>query len=465
MNIKKCMNGHFFDVDKYQLCPHCGAGIDGGNGQAKQDSNDAKKEHKGLFGHKKKNKEQTENIVQENQAFVNNQMQNVQNVQPVRAVTLPERPATVICPSCHAQIDSDCKFCIKCGFKLEPEKMLQNNDRVKTSATTTPTVGFSQHTTQPKPVQQAVQGAQMAQPQNVQQAVQGTQQPVQPKPVQQAVQGTQQPVQPKPVQQVAQGAQGTRQTQPKPVQQTAQGIQQSVQAAQPQNLQQAQPLAQTAAQNNQNVQPQLQPSEPKPANGVQNTLSNITEVSGTETDRMDLQAAIRSAVSGSEGRTVGFFSMDIANKANETSETTENEANTVNDNSQAQNQSESRPVPVSMMSEPVVGWLVCVGGVSFGESFGLYAGRNSVGRSVNNRVIIAKDNTVSRDKHAWIIYEPKKRVFYVQPGEASGLTYLHKEILLDTKQLEPRDIIEIGSGRYMLIPLCGPDFSWEDYLR
>ena len=28
MNVKKCANGHFFDADKYQLCPHCGASIE-----------------------------------------------------------------------------------------------------------------------------------------------------------------------------------------------------------------------------------------------------------------------------------------------------------------------------------------------------------------------------------------------------------------------------------------------------
>ena len=28
MNVKKCANGHFFDADKYQLCPHCGASLE-----------------------------------------------------------------------------------------------------------------------------------------------------------------------------------------------------------------------------------------------------------------------------------------------------------------------------------------------------------------------------------------------------------------------------------------------------
>ncbi len=27
MNITKCNNGHFFDADKYKVCPHCGTAV------------------------------------------------------------------------------------------------------------------------------------------------------------------------------------------------------------------------------------------------------------------------------------------------------------------------------------------------------------------------------------------------------------------------------------------------------
>ena len=29
MNVKKCVNGHFFDADKYQACPVCGGALEG----------------------------------------------------------------------------------------------------------------------------------------------------------------------------------------------------------------------------------------------------------------------------------------------------------------------------------------------------------------------------------------------------------------------------------------------------
>ena len=60
------------------------------------------------------------------------------------------------------------------------------------------------------------------------------------------------------------------------------------------------------------------------------------------------EAAVRSAVSAADGKTIGFFSMGTSAPQND--------------------------------SEPVVGWLVCVKGKHFGESFQLAAGRNAVGR-------------------------------------------------------------------------------------
>ncbi len=32
MNLKRCDNGHFYDGDKFQSCPHCAA-VGGGNAQ------------------------------------------------------------------------------------------------------------------------------------------------------------------------------------------------------------------------------------------------------------------------------------------------------------------------------------------------------------------------------------------------------------------------------------------------
>lgn len=151
-----------------------------------------------------------------------------------------------------------------------------------------------------------------------------------------------------------------------------------------------------------------------------------------------LQEVVKNASASNEGKTMSYFS-------SATSQT------------QAQNQAPKA-------TDPVVGWLVCVQGVHFGESFCIFAGKNSVGRSSENRIIIADDGSISRIKHALIIYEPKKKNFYLQPGDSSGLTYLNGDYITESHILTSRDMIELGDSKFMFIPLCGDDFSWETYI-
>lgn len=112
--------------------------------------------------------------------------------------------------------------------------------------------------------------------------------------------------------------------------------------------------------------------------------------------------------------------------------------------------------------EPVVGWLVCVKGDYYGESFKLKTGRNFIGRSNKMDVVLAKDNSVSRDKHAIVLYEPKKREFIAQAGESRSLLYLNDEVVLMTEKLKKGDILTLGNTKLMFIPCCGPDFGWDE---
>lgn len=114
--------------------------------------------------------------------------------------------------------------------------------------------------------------------------------------------------------------------------------------------------------------------------------------------------------------------------------------------------------------EPVVGWLVCIKGNHFGESFNITAGKNSIGRGTDNFIIISKDQSVSRSKHAWITYEPKKRNFYIAPGESRGLIYLNNDVVNSSQTIKALDTIEIGKSLFIFMPLCGEDFSWDNYI-
>ena len=63
--------------------------------------------------------------------------------------------------------------------------------------------------------------------------------------------------------------------------------------------------------------------------------------------------------------------------------------------------------------EPVVGWMVCIKGAYRGESFKLKSGRNFIGRAANMDIVLGADQSVSRLRHAAVVYDPKSRAFIV----------------------------------------------------
>jgi hypothetical protein len=115
---------------------------------------------------------------------------------------------------------------------------------------------------------------------------------------------------------------------------------------------------------------------------------------------------------------------------------------------------EARPV------DPVVGWLVAVEGPERGKDFRLHAERNFVGRAADMDVSLALDARVSRFRHAIVTFEPRKKVFYLSPGDASGLVYLNGDLLDRTTQIGPDDQIEIGDSKLRLVPFVGDTFNW-----
>ena len=155
--------------------------------------------------------------------------------------------------------------------------------------------------------------------------------------------------------------------------------------------------------------------------------SEVTEAQSVSS----LGDAVKSAIGGSsalgdnDGKTVGFYSR-------------------------------------TMGTEPVVGWLVCLTKEHFGEDFRLKSGRNFIGRSSEMDVVISKDNAVSREKHAIIVYEPKSQKFIVMPGESKELCYLNGDVVLTPMELNAGDKLSVGETNLMFIPCCGPEFTWDD---
>ena len=113
----------------------------------------------------------------------------------------------------------------------------------------------------------------------------------------------------------------------------------------------------------------------------------------------------------------------------------------------------------------VVGWLVGVSGVYFGKSFEILPGRNSIGKSEKSAINIGKDFQVIDECVAWLTFDPKKNIYYIQPGDGKGLVYINNELVLTARFLLTSDKVEIGGGEYIFVPLISESFKWNDYIR
>lgn len=110
--------------------------------------------------------------------------------------------------------------------------------------------------------------------------------------------------------------------------------------------------------------------------------------------------------------------------------------------------------------EPVVGWLVCFDGADRGRDYRIISQRNFIGRSEKMDICISGDETISRDGHAIISYNPKKNSFMLYPGESRGIVYLNDDEVVTASELKPYDIIELGQTKLLFIPFCGEKFQW-----
>ncbi len=113
--------------------------------------------------------------------------------------------------------------------------------------------------------------------------------------------------------------------------------------------------------------------------------------------------------------------------------------------------------------EPVVGWLVCVKGINFGQSFNLVSGVNTIGRSPAMDVDLSGEESVSRNTHASIIYDPKNRQFIIKAGDSKRLTYVNNELVIEHKILSSYNKIQLGDCELMFVPFCGDSFTWDTY--
>ena len=110
--------------------------------------------------------------------------------------------------------------------------------------------------------------------------------------------------------------------------------------------------------------------------------------------------------------------------------------------------------------DPVVGWLVCIDGPEKGRDYRIRSEKNHIGRGSNMDICISGDETISRENHAMISFNPRNLHFRIAPGNSRGLVYLNDEEVEVPTDLKPYDMIEIGQGKFLFIAFCSEKFQW-----
>lgn len=113
-------------------------------------------------------------------------------------------------------------------------------------------------------------------------------------------------------------------------------------------------------------------------------------------------------------------------------------------------------------ADPVVGWLVVIDGPGKGQFRPVYFGQNSVGRASEMRVSIDfGDQRISREAHAFIIFDERQRKYFVRDNGKSNIVRLNGSPVLTPVELQDRDQISIGETTLLFVALCDHRFDWQ----
>ena len=108
----------------------------------------------------------------------------------------------------------------------------------------------------------------------------------------------------------------------------------------------------------------------------------------------------------------------------------------------------------------VVGWLVGLNGVVRGEAYAVRIGRNVIGRDPRSDIAINDDQASSH--HADLVFRPEERRFILMDHNSTNGTYVNEVEIEPRRDLITKDIVRIGSHKFLFMPLCDEGFFWDD---
>ena len=109
----------------------------------------------------------------------------------------------------------------------------------------------------------------------------------------------------------------------------------------------------------------------------------------------------------------------------------------------------------------LAGWVVILTDKSKAKSYNVTFGFNTIGRGSSNHIVLDFDSSISREKHASIIYDYNNNLFFIKHEDGKYLTYLNDKVIIDTQELKSHDVITIGETKLLFIPLCSDKFQWD----
>jgi hypothetical protein len=114
--------------------------------------------------------------------------------------------------------------------------------------------------------------------------------------------------------------------------------------------------------------------------------------------------------------------------------------------------------------DPVVGWLVVVGGPGLGSYRPIFEGNNTIGRAANQHIPIDfGDDAISSEEQAYIRYDSSERGFLFVPNLAkTNVVSVNDKRPTGAVVLNAMDVIAMGRTQLVFVPFCGPDFDWSE---
>ena len=117
-------------------------------------------------------------------------------------------------------------------------------------------------------------------------------------------------------------------------------------------------------------------------------------------------------------------------------------------------------MPAAQTKRYVVGWLVGLSGAARGESYPIRMGRNVLGRDRRSDIVVNDDQASAH--HADLVFRPEERRFILMDHNSTNGTYVNEAEIEPRRDLSGRDIIRIGSHKFLFMPLCQDGFYWDD---